>query len=163
MASEGISNLGQRAEELFRQHSGASKAPSSSVGDARLCGRLVEVKRASSTTINQVRAVKYIPLVILDSRNDTWFVVPPDEIVRQVASRIRGQHTENAFESATLSLTRLSDFRIAGPSELKKATREAIERGDSHPELKNAMADILRNCKALAAESRESVLKLLRS
>lgn len=160
MATEGISKSGKKAEELFRCHTGASKAPNKH-GDACLCGRLVEIKKASTTTVNQVRAVKYIPLVILDSRDDSWFVVPPDEIVRQVADKKRGQHTENAFESATLSLTRLLGFRIGGPSQLKQATLKAIKRGDSHPELKNAMAEVLKKSKMLAVESRKSVLKLL--
>lgn len=103
----GISRGGADAEELFRSLTGATIAERAALGDAIVDGRYVEVKKATSATLNQVRAVKYIPLVALSVPEMTWYVIPANEIVRQCARKRRGQHTENPFESATLSLNNL--------------------------------------------------------
>ena len=69
--------------------------PKTGLGDAELGGAFVEVKKATAATLNQVRAVKYIPLVAYHEPTDTWYVVPAHVIVCLVASKGRGQHTEN--------------------------------------------------------------------
>ncbi len=60
----GISSGGADAESQFIALTGATQAPRAADGDAVLEGHLVEVKRASSATLNQVRATKYITLVV---------------------------------------------------------------------------------------------------
>ena len=81
----GISKSGKSAEESFRKITGASKSPKSSIGDAILCGYAIEVKKASSNTINQVRAVKWIPLVVRDDKHDEWYVIPAPDVVELVS------------------------------------------------------------------------------
>ncbi len=130
MCALGISNTGDSAEELFRQLTGATKAPQAALGDAVLCGQLIEVKKASSKTLNQVRAVKYIPLVAYYERGSQWYVVPANEIVRQCARKARGQHTENPFESATLSITNLAECAVEDPTHLRDRVCAAIEEAD---------------------------------
>ena len=75
----GISSEGTDAEIRFRQLTGAKEADKNSDGDAVVDGTPVEVKKASKSTLNQVRAVKYIPLVVLDVRTGSWYVVPAHE------------------------------------------------------------------------------------
>lgn len=157
----GISGGGRPAERQFRFLTGASQPEKASDGDAVLDGRLIEVKGASANTLNQVRAVKYIPLAALDSRSGQWYVIPPDEIVRLVAQKRRGQHTENPFESATLSLRAITEFRVQNPSGLRQATLAAIERGDKWPELRQAMQDIRQHARNLADGSLEQVRRIL--
>lgn len=62
-----------------------------------LDGCPIEVKSATSNTLNQVRAVKYIPLVAYHVPTEAWFVVPAPDVVRLVSSKARGQHTENSL------------------------------------------------------------------
>ena len=69
----------------------------------------VEIKQCTAPwgktgTINQVRAIKCIPLVIWAKARNCWFVIPADELVRIAAGKSRGQHTEVSFESMNLSL-----------------------------------------------------------
>ena len=157
----GISAGGRSAEEMYRTLTGAAPAPRAAIGDAVLEGHAVEIKRATSVTLNQVRAVKYIPLVAYDAKGDRWFVVPPHDVVRLVARKARGQHTENPFESATLSTTALSAFETA-PKDLRAATLAAVASGERHPRVKRAMADILRGSRELAVESKAGVDEALR-
>ncbi len=161
MADFGISDSGRTAEERFRGLTGAIPASRASDGDALLEGHPVEVKRATSNTLNQVRAVKYIPIVALFAPTDTWYVVPAHEVVVQVSRKARGQHTENPFESATLSLGNLGAFRVDDPQELRLRTLQAIEASASYLILKKEMLQVLAESKALAASSTDRVRALI--
>ena len=156
--SEGISGSGRRAEDLFRDATGADEL-TGRAGDALFDGVPIEVKKASANTVNQVRTVKYIPIVILDARDSiwAWYVAPPHEVVRLVALKARDQHTENPFECATLSMTKLDRFGVDDPDDLSSRVEQAIASGDDHPDLKAAMAQVLRECEELAARSRRLV------
>jgi len=56
----GISGGGADAESRFIALTGATPAARRADGDALIEGHLVEVKSASRSTLNQVRATKYI-------------------------------------------------------------------------------------------------------
>jgi hypothetical protein len=157
----GISHEGQSAEERYRQATGASKPAKSGDGDAVLGGCNIEVKKAAGATLNQVRAVKYIPLVALHEPTDTWYVVPAHVVVCLVSSKSRGQHTENPFESATLNIVGLEKYKIASEKELKQATLDAIAEANKYPDLKKAMETVLKESKALAACSIRDVKSLI--
>ena len=158
--ANGISRAGQTAEQRFREITGAAPTEKAADGDALIDGRPVEVKQASTNTLNQVRAVKYLPLIVLDKRTDDWYVVPPDVIVRLVARRSRGQHTENPFESVTISRTKIRDCKV-DEADLRAATIGALRQGDSRPDLRDAMREIKDKASSLAAWSRERVRRLL--
>jgi len=158
--TEGISNTGDQVEAEFRRLTGASRAARASHGDAVINGWNIEVKKASANTLNQVRAVKFIPLVAKDTRDGTWYVISAPEVVRLVASKERGQHTENPFESATLNLPNLSEFRVP-ETKLLAAVLSAIEAGKKATELHLAMNQVLSESKKLAADSLQRVRKLL--
>jgi len=153
----GISRGGADAEEVFLQLTGATKAPKAALGDAVLDGHFVEVKKASSSTLNQVRAVKYITLVAYSSTEDRWYVIPASVIVRQCAQKRRGQHTENPFESATLSLRNLTAYALADPSGMRAAVLSAVDEARKHPALRDVMDRVLGESRALAARSVEDV------
>lgn len=157
----GISGGGRGAEAAFRSITGADPAPRASAGDALLGGHLIEIKNATSYTLNQVRAVKYITLVAYHVPADAWYVVPAHEVVRQVAAKARGQHTENPFESATLSLKNLGVFRISAPSHLKEATLTAANDSEAWMSLRYAMSQVLSESRALAAASVARVREVL--
>ena len=162
MASKkvGISHGGKDAEERYRHLTGASKSTKAGDGDAVLDGCPIEVKRATSATLNQVRPVKYIPLVAYHEPTDTWYVVPAHIIVCLVSSKARGQHTENPFESATLNVYGLGKYEVA-EADLKKATLNAIAEANKYSELKKAMAKVLVESKALAERSTKAVKELI--
>lgn len=132
---------------------GAGPAPKASLGDAVIDDHPVEIKRASSTTLNQVRAVKYIPLVAFHTPTQTWYVVPAHDVVRLVSAKGRGQHTENPFESATLSINHLDSFQIPDESQLLNAVKEAITEANKYPKLSGEMSRVLAESKKLAKRS----------
>ncbi len=123
------------------------------MGDAVLDGHYIEVKQATSSTLNQVRAVKYITLVAFFVPRGQWYVIPANEIVRQCAAKTRGQHTENPFESATLSLSNLPRYALPDPKQMKQAVLDAIEEAARYPLLKELMAKVLSGSKTLAKQS----------
>lgn len=153
----GISHSGNTVEDSFRQLTGAIRAERAALGDAVLDGHYVEVKKASSTTLNQVRAVKYITLVAFSTQTETWYVVPASEIVRRCTLKERGQHTENPFESSTLSLKMLSDFEVKDPSSLRESVLAAVAEADRYPELRLLMESVLQSSKELSRSSRSAV------
>lgn len=157
----GISGGGRSAEELFRQMTGAEPAERAAQGDALLEGHPVEIKRATSVTLNQVRAVKYLPIVVHYAPDDEWYVVPAHVVVAAVSQKHRGQHTENPFESATLSLRNLGAWRLDNARQLREATLDAIAESDRYPELRFAMEQVLHESRDLADASLELVRDLL--
>lgn len=158
--TNGISRAGRIAEQRFREITGAAPTGRTSDGDALLEGRPVEVKQASTNTLNQVRPVKYLPLVVLDTRTSGWYVVPPDEVVRLAAQRGRGQHTENPFESVTLNLAKFRDFKVA-ETDLRSVTIAAFGRGDHRSDLRDVMTEVRDKASSLAAWSRKRVQQML--
>ena len=160
--ADGISNTGNDVEAAFRRITGAKASERAADGDAVLDGCNIEVKKASSNTLNQVRAVKFIPLVAYHTRSEKWFVVPAPDIVKAVSPKKRGQHTENPFESATLNISTLEKFKVESEVDLADTVRNAIKRGESFPELRDAMRAVLAESKRLAASSRDEISLLLR-
>lgn len=159
--SFGISGGGHSAEERFRELTGADPSSSAAQGDAVLEGTPVEVKRATSSTLNQVRAVKYIPLVVFFEPRDEWYVVPAHAVVAAVSQKTRGQHTENPFESATMSVNNLGAYRVSDVGQLRQATLDAIASSERFPELREAMKQVLAESRALADSSLQRVRSLL--
>lgn len=159
----GISGGGRSAEDRFRELTGAGEAPKASVGDAVLDDCPVEVKNATANTLNQVRAVKYIPVVAYHAPAGSWYVVPAPDVVQLVSGKARGQHTENPFESATLSVTNLAPYRVTNESDLADRVRKAIKRGEAHPEIRKAMERVLQDSKDLAKESIKDVQEALKT
>lgn len=142
---------------------GAIPTDRAALGDAVLDGVTVEIKATEqTTTLNQVRAVKYIPLVVWVSGEDAWYVIPAHRIVAIVSGRKRGQHTENPFESATLNLKQLAEFRLAANSNLADAVGEAATESAAYPRLKEEMDRVLADAKDHARADVERVTRILR-
>lgn len=89
----------------------------------------VEVRECSANTINQVRAIRYIPLVVF-SEGD-WYVIPPHEVVWLVAQKGRGQHATLPFESATLNLGQIESWCKCASDQLNERVIAAIRSGNS--------------------------------
>ncbi len=149
----GISGGGADAESQFLLLTGAAPALRAGDGDAILDGHLVEVKRASSVTLNQVRATKYITLVAYEVGADAWYVVPAHEVVRHVSRKRRGQHTENPFESATLSLRNLGAFGVEDATHLREKVLQAVADSGKYPAVQDEMKRVLSESRRLADDS----------
>ena len=120
MPNSGISNRGRASEKDFCKFTGADLSGKRNLGDCVLNGHYVEVKRASSNTINQVRPAKYITVVVHDPKTGKWYVMSALEVVKFALEKDQGQHTENPFESMTMSKKKLVAFECLS-NELKKS------------------------------------------
>ncbi len=160
----GISRGGKEAEDRFMAITGAMPTARAALGDAVLGGCTVEIKHTKRTsTLNQVRAVKYIPLVVWISSEDAWFVIPAHRIVAIVSLRKRGQHTENPFESATLNLRQLGDYRLRSEQDLAEAVARAASESATYTELKLEMDRVLAEAKTHAVADIERVTGVLKA
>ena len=160
-----ISGSGRDAETRFLELTGAERTSQAARGDAVVDGNFVEIKRATKTTLNQVRAVKYIVLIAYycpDGAAPCWYVVPAYRVVALVARKIRGQHTENPFESATLSIRDLADYRVDDEVQLRTQVLAAVRDSARYADLQAEMTRILRESRSLASDSRERVSAVLR-
>lgn len=153
-----ISRSGDNSEEIYRRLTGAVKPARAALGDAQLGEHFIEIKAVGSNTLNQVRAVKYSTLIAHDTRHDHWYVIPAHIVVTLIArTKTRGQHTENPFESATLSLPALAAYRIDHARDLLPATAAAITESQRYPQIRALMEQIVIRSKTAAQRSRSSV------
>jgi hypothetical protein len=161
----GISGSGLDAEERFLKLTGAEPTPEAARGDAVIEGNFVEIKRATSITLNQVRAVKCSVLVAYYCPAGVapcWYVVPAHRVVALVARKPRGQHTENPFESATLSINDLANYRVDDETQLRKRVLAAVHDSARYADLQTEMDRVLDESRTLASESRKRVSAVLR-
>jgi hypothetical protein len=156
----GISHGGDNAEAMFIALTGAERSPTAALGDAVLDGFPIEIKQATKNTLNQVRAVKYIPLVVLYVPDEQWYVVPAHVVVAAVSQKRRGQHTENPFESATLNVNALGAYKVEA-RQLRDRTLAAVRDSAQYPELRDLMTDVLRESKELAGDTLDRARRLL--
>ncbi len=155
----GIARAGRLAERLFCEITGATLAAKASGGDAWLDGHLVEIKQTSGPffNLNQVRAFKYLVLVVYCSDSGHWHVVPAHEIVRAVCPKA-GQHALNPFECARLSLTAFRTHCVTSPeAELRSTTLLAVEQSQGYPQLDDHMKRLRKEAVQHAVQSREAV------
>jgi hypothetical protein len=160
----GISGSGRDAETRFLELTGAKRTPEAALGDAVIDGNFVEIKSATSTTLNQVRAVKFIVLIAYycpDGAAPYWYVVPPHQVVALVARKTRGQHTENPFESATLNIRDLAGYRVDDEAQLRTQVLTAVRDSARYTDLQAEMTRILRESSSLASDSRDRVSAVL--
>lgn len=137
-------------------------------GDVVLDGHAYEVKSTKLQMIAQVRAVKFIPLIIYQSAREEWYVMPPQDVVRMVAQKTRGQHTEIPFECAAVNLNaagtegwhRWQKWRTR-PEDMPAAMRRAWRSGRQHKDLHMLMLETEQRARALAEETRQHVHRLL--
>lgn len=118
----------------------------------------------AAPTLNQVRAVKFIVLVVYFCPNEVapcWYVVPAHWVFALVARKSRGQHTENPFESATLNVNDLTDYRIDDETLLRDRVVSAVRDGTQYADLRKEMDRVLDESRALASESRKRVAMIL--
>ena len=122
----------------------------------------LEIKQCHSNTVNQVRAIKFIPLIILaPNLAPRWVVLPPQEVVRLVAGRARGQHTEIPFESANLSLNGIPDRFRCPDQELPQRVEEAIRGARRYAAVGAELARLQDSLEELKTEVRNRILQAL--
>jgi len=167
----GITRAGAEAEDIFETLVYcALKTEKASHGDKRVIlpdnsVHNVEIKKVGAQvggSANQVRAVKYQTLVIFTpARRYRWIVIPPNIVVEKIAERSRGQHSEVAFECATLSLGGWTAPYFCGDGDLEAKVLEAIEEGERYPLLKRSMELLLLDLKRTSYRARREVRRII--
>lgn len=163
MARQAIRNEGAPAEQAFLAIVAMARASDSAKrGDAIVSrdgiDHYIEIKHTTSNTINQIRAVKFIPLVIYSPQEPLpWAVIPAHEVVRLVVEKERGQHTELALESANLSLSGISASFRCGDAGLSQAVHGAIGAASAYQELREVLTELLQNLSEMKEQFREKV------
>ena len=118
----------------------------------------VEVKK---TTWNQTRPYKYITVVGYDVDNDLWFVISPDDLLREVRYR-NGQHTKNPFICVGLgNVNKKKSWKkySCQSEDLESAIHDAIRKGEKNTKLKH-VAKVLREKEIKrVAEDRKMVIE----
>jgi len=124
----------------------------------------VEIKHCDSKgeSINQVRAIKFIPCVIFAPRRACWYILSADQLVRLAASKARGQHTELAFECMLFTLNSLAStsFSKATDAELDDTLRVAIRCGVSATGLRELMTALLADITTMKKQYIELVRRM---
>lgn len=168
MARQAIRHEGDNAERSFRRLVKNSRSsPDSKRGDALVLvdneWYFVEIKECHSNTINQVRAIKFISLIIYSPENSPpWVVIPPHEVVKLVSAKSRGQHTEIPFESANLSLSQLPDSFRCDDGGLEQKVIQAIRDGSNFAEVKETMENLRNELVELGSRTKTKVAEIFR-
>jgi len=165
-----IRNEGNEAERRFVDLvRGARKADRARDGDAIVSldgsDSYIEIKQCQSSggTINQVRAIKYIPCVVWAPSFGGWYVLSPDQLIELALRKCRGQHNEISFECINFGLRSLPEslHTLCTDDQLSDVVHEAIRRGRKHPELEQAMRDLLNDIQSLKKEFVDRVRALV--
>lgn len=149
MKRQAIRHEGDKAEKLFLDLVAHSREPTEArKGDVEVAieeeWHYVEIKECHSNTINQVRAIKYIPLVIYAPEEElSWVVIPPHELALLVSDKPRGQHNEIPFECATLTLSSLPEEFLCQDEQLEEMVIRAIRLGKQNPRYRETMERLL--------------------
>ncbi len=168
MSRQTIRHEGDAAEARFLELVRDSrKSAQPKQGDCEVLSggtwRQVELKQCHrGGTINQVRAIKCIPLVIqCPPRGGGWVVIPPADLVRLVATKSRGQHNEIPFECANLTLNSLPDEYVCGDTALEAAVREALVESSSLAAARKVMSELTDGVRTLNETIKKRVRDLL--
>lgn len=153
---------GDNAKNLFRRMvTNVRRSNDFSSGDTEVFidgdWHHVDVKECNSNTINQVRAIRYQTLVIYN--DGVWFVIPPQEVVRLMALKSRGQHTEIPFECANLTLSQIQPVYRCSDSQLADRVYAAVRMGqqEQYRDVKKAMDNLLADLVKLKERTKSSI------
>lgn len=141
----------RKAKRRFCELTGAIPGDKGLLGDLMLDGHSVAVRVADGGNINQIRAVRYQPLVVL--RNDRWYVVAPDDVIEIVTRTAIGQHGWNPLENKSISSSAVSEYELLHEDQLRDRTLGAIAQGEKRPDLMRAMVTVSQSLSTLAAKS----------
>ena len=155
-----IRNQGNDAESRFVELVKDSRlSDSSKSGDAIVTldgvDLYVEIKechanKGKAGTINQVRAIKYIPCVIMAPNHECWYVISPDQLVQIAAGKSRGQHSEIPFECMNFSLNLPDHLRTkCNDAGLSDAVHESLRRGQEVTAARHLMTELLEQIQCL--------------
>ena len=112
-------------------------------GHAVLSTRNVAIKQAASNKLNQVRPVaSTLPRALSAARTYEPYVVTPDQIVRLVAGKKHGQHTENPFESVAALCSKHHRIRSAGSGGAIRDPRSPSNADEREQRLRDAMTEL---------------------
>lgn len=165
-----ISYSGYEAEAMFRRLVPFSKdSESPAKGDVRVVlggvEHYVEVKSCKTRkggTANQVRAIKYLPVVIhTPTRETEWIVFPANVILGYVVQKARGQHSEVPFENATVGLGEWTKEFSCSSADLPGRVMGAIFEARRYPGLKRSMDLLMYDLKRLSYRARDEVEQIL--
>lgn len=167
MPRQAIRNEGAGAEKRFLELVHDARASDSAKrGDAIVkvdgVDCYVEVKHVTSNTINQIRAVKVIPLAIYTpGRPSPWLVLPGHEVTRLVYEKERGQHTELALESANLSRSGIPLRFQCTDLDLSARVHAAVREARRYEQLELEMQALYERLQQVKEEFRERVRRAL--
>lgn len=154
----GISYSGTDAETLFCLYTGAVLSGVTEY-DAELAGIHVEIKWAGGGTLNQVRPIRFNVLVACSP--DGWFVVPAWRVVEIAATRSRGQHTDDCWASVGFGLSKIKDFFVHDPDNLRQAVLNAHDEDSKFDALQALMRVHAGKAKANVEFTRGAVRSVL--
>jgi hypothetical protein len=163
MVRQAIRNEGADAERAFLSLvAQARDSDSAKRGDAIIsvdgADHYVEIKYVTSNTVNQVRAIKFIPLIIYSPQEARrWAVLPAQEVVRLVLHKDRGQHTEIALECANMTLTGVPMKFRYNDEGLSGAVHAAIRGARKYSLLAAALPELLRDIRAINESYRKRI------
>lgn len=168
MPRQAIRNEGAPAEAAFLEVLGNNAQPSDSAkqGDCRFLHNgqwhYIEIKHCEKDTVNQVRAIKCIPVVVFSPDRGTrrWAVLSPKAVTQMVMRKKRGQHTEIPFECATLSRNNLLHEAWCSDVGLEQRLRAALDE-PVNGKLKLLMDEFLLEIKALCEKHRSRLREML--
>jgi hypothetical protein len=162
-----ISYDGNEASKKFCSITGFRElSKTDSKGDALEGSMVVEIKKG---TYNQVHPYKYNVLVGYHPDSNTWYVIPPDDVIRlllktknNVTEVVRGQHTPDPMICACLGKVNHPKYNkyIVSDADLRAAVIAAYEQGQASINHKNYAGTIYSEAAKLADNRKQQILSL---
>lgn len=167
--TDSIKNGGDEAVAGFIALTGGEEIPAhhktgdASIGDPPI---VVEIKEAGRGTANQVRADRYLVLVVRS--NGDWFVIPPNKVIEMLQDRA-SQHGGSPFANTTISVRQMKTGKISGAilrykvsaEDLKQAIVAAADEGNRHTNLKETVLKLTIDMQAFIEQQRAIIKQAL--
>jgi hypothetical protein len=180
---EKISGAGNKAEEkclkllkakpMFTEVKRAS-GKCKPLGDIQFiyknASHYVEVKQCTSKesknktrigTINQIRPMKFIPLVVWDPSVDSWYVVPASKQIEMALDKLRGQHNELAWECTNISIKQIDAVRCNEDQTAERIARAIDEDSTICKNAKFIFSNLLTKLRSLKKDTDEKIKEVL--
>lgn len=127
--------------------------------------KTTEAQSTSNVSLNQVRAIKCIALIVYFKTLQKWAVLSPIEVLEFAIEKNRGQHNEISLECAAISTSKIPEQNYCTEEEIiyKLEETSSVFFSDEYKRVKIFCDSFLNNLQSLNDLSKKTIEAMVKS